>query len=258
MDTDRRRQLVNLIVFAVTVVVNGLAVALPLNGQTTGEISDLFPVLVTPANYVFAIWSVIYTLLLIFSIYQALPSRATDPALRAIGYLPALSGMLNTIWIFLWHFNVFLATVPVMVALLLTLIAIYVRLGIGTRPATSRAAALLVRVPWSVYLGWITIATIANVATTLYWLDWDRLGLAAESWAILTLVAGIGIAALNSLNRRDVAYGAVIVWAYVGIAVKQAETPLVVATALVGAGLIGLLASRSLLLTFRGGRVPSA
>lgn len=257
MPHDRRRQLVNLVVFVVTVVVNGLAVALPLNGQSTAEISDRFPVLVTPANYVFGIWSLIYTLLLAFSIYQALPSRAADPALRVIGYLPALSGMLNTTWIFLWHFNVFVATVPVMIGILVTLIVIYRRLGIGLRPATSRLETWLVRLPWSVYLGWITIATIANVSTTLHGLEWDGFGLAEQWWAVIVLGVGIAIAVTSAVRRRDVAFGLVIVWAYLGIAAKQNDTMVVATTALIGAAIAGLFAIRSLFLAIRPSGVPS-
>ncbi|MFO7533615.1 MAG: hypothetical protein R6W93_14240, partial [Candidatus Limnocylindrales bacterium] len=90
MDKDLRRQAVNVVSYVLTVIVNGLAVALPLNGLETGEISDRFPVLVTPAGYVFSIWSLIYLLLAAFTLYQALPSKRQQPELRAIGYLPAL------------------------------------------------------------------------------------------------------------------------------------------------------------------------
>jgi hypothetical protein len=254
MNPDRRRQLVNLAVFLVTVVVNGLAVALPLNGQSTAEISERLATLVTPANYVFSIWSLIYTLLLVFSVYQALPSRAADPALRRIGYLPALSGVLNTTWIFLWHYNVFALTVPVMVALLLTLIAIYLRLEIGRRPAASTAEALAVRLPWSVYLGWITIATIANVANVLVWLGWEPFEGAAPLWAVGVLAVGVAIAAANAVTRRDLAYGLVIIWAYVGIAVKQSDVTLVMVAALAGAVVVAALALWTLT---RSVRLPS-
>ena len=252
MHADRVRQLVNLAAFIVTVVVNGLAVALPLNGQSTAEISDRLATLVTPANYVFSIWSVIYTLQLAFTVYQALPSKAADPALRRIGYLPSVAGVLNTTWIFLWHLNVFALTVPVMLGILLTLIAIYLRLGIGRQAAASRAETFVVRLPWSVYLGWITIATIANVANVLVWLQWDGFGLSPQVWAVIVLVVGVAIAAANALTRRDVAYGLVIIWAYAGISVKQAVTQLVAGVAALGALVVAGLVVLSLVAVARG------
>jgi hypothetical protein len=242
MDPDRRRQLIILAAFVVTVVVNGMAVGLPLNGQSTAEISDRYHTLVTPAGYVFAIWSVIYLLQLVFSVYQALPDRRTDPWLRRIGYLPALVGILNAGWLVLWHYNAFALTVPVMVALLLTLIAIYLRLGIGERPVDGWLDLLAVRLPWSVYLGWITIATIANIATTLVWLEWDGFGIAPEAWAVAVLAVGVLIAAAVSLTRRDLGYALVIVWAYVGIAVEQVDVTLVAGGALGGAVIVAALA----------------
>ena len=238
MNPDRRRQAAVLGAYLLTVVVNGLAVALPLNGQSTADISARFPTLVTPANYVFGIWSVIYALLLVFSIYQALPGRATDPSLRAVGYLPAVAGILNSIWLVLWHYNVFALTVPVMVGILASLIVIHHRLGIGRRAASSWVEAITVRLPWSVYLGWITIATIANVATTLVWLAWDGFGIAPEIWAVATLAVGVAIAAAMSVTRRDLAYAVVIVWAYAGIAVKQADTTIVAGAAVAGAVIV--------------------
>ena len=245
MDSDRRRQLAILAAFVVTVVVNGLAVVLPLNGQSTAEISDRYSTLVTPAGYVFAIWSVIYLLLLAFSVYQAFPGQRANPALRAIGYLPAVAGLLNSTWLVLWHYNVFALTVPVMVGLLLTLILIYVRLGIGRQAPASQAERLAVRLPWSVYLGWITIATIANVATTLVWLQWDAIGIAPEAWAVAVLAVGVVIAAAVSATRRDLAYALVIVWAYVGIAVEQVDVVVVAGAAILGALVVAGLALRA-------------
>lgn len=238
MDLDRRRQLVVLVAYVVTVVVNGLAVALPLNGQSTAEISDRYATLVTPAGYVFSIWSLIYLLLLVFSVYQALPSQRTEPRLRAIGYLPAVAGALNAIWLVLWHYNVFALTVPVMLGLLVTLIVIHRRLGIGRAAPGSLAEAIAVRLAWSVYLGWITIATIANIATTLVWLEWDGFGVAPELWAVAVLAVGVAIAAAVAISRRDVAYSLVIVWAYVGIAINQADTTLVAGAAGIGAAIV--------------------
>jgi hypothetical protein len=234
MNRDTLRQWVNLIAYVGTVIVNGLATSLPLNGQTTGEISDRFPVYFTPANYVFAIWGVIYLGLLGFTVYQALPSQRGNPRLRRIGYLPALSGIFNTVWIFLWHYNIFELTVPLMLGILLTLIAIYLRLDIG-RTAVSNAERWLVNAPFSVYLGWITIATIANVTTLLYYLNWDGLGIAAEAWTVAILLIGAAIASTLILTRADVAYTLVVVWAYAGIVAKQFEAPIIAGTATLGA-----------------------
>jgi hypothetical protein len=208
---------------------NGLASALPLNGQTTGEISDRFDVYFVPAGYVFSIWGLIYLSLTAFAVYQALPRQRDNPRLRRVGYLFALSCAANVAWLFLWHYEVFPLTLAAMVALLLLLIAIYLRLGIG-RTEVPTVERWLVRVPFSIYLGWITVATIANATSLLDYLNWGGWGISEEAWAVIMLAAGAGITAAVSLTRGDIAYTLVIVWAFAGIAVKHAATP-VVATA---------------------------
>ncbi len=229
MKRDTLRQSVNLLAVIVTIAVNGLANTLPLNGQTTGEISDQFQVYFVPAGYVFSIWGLIYVGLATFAVYQALPAQRDSSRLRRVGYLFALSCLANIIWLFLWHYEVFLLTLVAMFALLLSLIAIYLRLGIG-RTQVSAAEKWLVRVPFSIYLGWITVATIANVTAVLDYVNWNGWGLSPEAWTVIMLVAGAGIASAVSLTRGDVAYMLVIMWAFAGIAVKHGGTP-VVATA---------------------------
>ena len=103
MKKDIVRQVVNLLATVATITINGLANALPLNGQTTGEISDRFDVYFVPAGYVFSIWGLIYLALSAFAVYQALPAQRENPHLRRIGYLFALSCVANSAWIFLWH-----------------------------------------------------------------------------------------------------------------------------------------------------------
>jgi cell division protein FtsW (lipid II flippase) len=238
MDRDVGRQIANVLAYVVTVVVNGLAVALPLNGNTTAELSDRFPVLVTPADYVFGIWTVIYILLGAFTVYQALPSVRQDADLRAIGYLPVAAAALNTSWIVLWHFEVFAATVPVMLALLATLILIHQRLrGVRTNGGAKR---WLVGLPFSVYLGWITIATIANISQMLYGAGFRGGPLSEEVWAVIVLAVGVALAAAMLLREADWAYALVIVWAYVGIAAKQ-DAPGAVWGALLGAAIVVVL-----------------
>jgi len=246
MNKDSLRQAVNTITFFATVVVNGLANALPLNGQTTAQISDRFPVYFTPANYVFSIWGVIYLLLLGFTIYQTLPSQRENPRLRRIGYLPALAGALNSGWIFLWHYNLFELTVPVMIGLLITLITIYLRLGIG-RASPALREKWLTNIPFSVYLGWITIATIANVTALLYYLNWNGLGISPEVWTVAILLIGAAIASALIFTRADIAYTLVIVWAFAGIVVKQSAVAIVAGTAALGALVVAAVLIATLL-----------
>ena len=236
---DIVRQVVNVVAVIGTLVVNGLANALPLNGLTTGEISDRFDVYFVPAGYVFSIWGLIYLGLIGFAIYQALPAQRENPRLRSVGYLFAFSCAANVAWLFLWHYEQFLWSVMAMVALLLSLILIYLRLGIG-RIEVSTAERWLVQVPFSVYLGWVTVATVANVTSVLDYVSWGGWGIAPQVWAVIMLVVGTGIATAVGLTRGDVAYMLVIVWAFVGIAVKHAATPTVAIAAWVTTGLVVL------------------
>ncbi|MGD2206905.1 MAG: tryptophan-rich sensory protein [Anaerolineae bacterium] len=234
---DIVRQIAVLLATLAVVIVNGLANALPLNGLTTGEISDRFDVYFVPAGYVFAIWGLIYLALIGYSIYQALPAQRENPRLRRIGYLYVLSCAANVAWLFLWHYEIFVWTIVAMVALLLFLIAIYLSLGIG-RTVVSTAENWLARIPFSIYLGWITVATIANATSLLDYLNWNGWGIAPEWWAVTMLVAATGIALAVSLTRGDVAYVLVIVWAFVGISVRHSDTPIVSITAALAAGFV--------------------
>jgi hypothetical protein len=243
MTADRTRQAVTVATFLVTVTINALANILPLNGLMTAEISDRFKVFVTPANYVFGIWGLIYVGQLAFTIDQARPSRATASVFRRIGYLPALAAALNSAWLVAWHYEVFAATVPIMLALLATLIVIHRRLrALDASSELGTVARWTTRVGFSVYLGWITVATIVNVAAVLDWAGAAPVFSPGDAWAAIVLGIGILIAALFVVRERDTAYGLVITWAYAGIAVKEADVPLVVAAAVAGAVIAALLA----------------
>ena len=234
------RQWINLIVTVATIIMNGLANAVPFNGQTTGEISDRYRVFFVPAGYVFSIWGLIYVALIGFSIYQLLPSNRDSVPLKRISPWYVVSCLANATWILLWHFELLTLTVPVMLVLLLSLIMIYQRLGIGR----SRACGVelwLSHIPFSIYLGWITVATVANVTTALYAQNWGGWGVAPTAWAVIMLAVAslITVAIINS--RRDLAYTLVILWAFIGIAVQHAATALV-------SGAAGVLAAAILVI----------
>jgi len=234
------RPWVNVVAVIATIVVNGLANALPLNGLTTGEISDRFQVYFVPAGYVFSIWGLIYLALIGFAVCQVLPAQRENPRLNRVGYLFAASCVANIAWLFLWHYEQFELTVVAMAALLALLIAIYLRLGIG-RAAVPAAEKWLVQVPFSIYLGWITVATVANVTSLLDYLNWGGWGLSPEAWAVIMLVVAGVIAAAVSFTRGDVAYMLVILWAFAGIGVKQGDTAVVSGAAWVMTALMGLV-----------------
>ncbi len=226
MSKDTWRQIANILSVAFTLTVNILASTLPLNGQNTGEISDRFQVFFVPAGYVFAIWGVIYIGWIAFAVYQALPAQKESPRLRKLGYLFALSGLLNAAWLFCWHYNQFALSVLVMLGLLGLLIASYLRLDVGRTPVGT-AEKWCVDVPFSIYLGWITVATVANVTDLLYYVNWNGFGIAPEIWAVIMILVASLVGLLMALTRRDAAYLFVLVWSFAGIAVKQAAVPMV-------------------------------
>ena len=238
--SDHLRPVVTVAVFVVTVAVNSLANIIPIGGHTTAEISDRFAVLVVPAGYVFSIWGLIYVLLGVFTVYQTLPSLRTDPLLRRLGWLPALTGLLNIAWILLWQNEQFAPTLPVMVGLLVTLAIIEIRIR-GDRIARTGAERWAVAVPFSVYFGWITVATIANAATVLAWAGFAGGGIDPAAIASAVLLVGLAIAIAMIARFRDPAYGLVIVWAYVGIVVKDSGSSLVQVVAGVAALVVAVV-----------------
>ena len=179
MRKDVVRQWINVLALVVTFAINSLAATLPLGGLTTGEISDLFPVYFTPADYVFRIWFLIYGALFGFIVYQALPSQRENPRLRRVGYL------------------------------------------------------------------------FVNATTVLNYLNWSGWGISPEIWTVIMLAAATIIGSLVSRTRGDAAYMLVLVWAFVGIAVKHAATPVVATAAWIAAVLVAVMMVVDMLLKRR-------
>lgn len=209
------RQIVIFLSIVGSIAVNVLATTLPLNGQTTQALSARFPVLVTPPGYVFSIWSVIYLGLIAYAIYQLLPAQRDSDELRRIAPWVLVGCAANAAWIVLWHYNQVLLTVPVMLTLLASLIAIF-----AVRDATPAtwARRWLVHTPFDIYMGWISVATIVNISVALYNLGWNDLG-AAAPWAIGVLAVGAALGVIIG-GWRSAAYGLAIIWAYNGIATR--------------------------------------
>jgi benzodiazapine receptor len=222
----------NIAAFIVTLIINGLAGTTLIGGRTTADVSNQYTTLITPAGYVFAIWGIIYVLLGVFLVYQALPSQKDKPFQAQISGLFILTCIFNIVWLFLWQ-NLLLPLSDVVIfAYLASLAAIYLRLTVGKSNRTLKEK-LAVEVPFSVYFGWVTIASIANVTVTLASVGWDGFGVAAETWAIIVLALALLIDLAIIATRRDVAYSVVFIWALAGIAVNQSAHSNIVLTAAV-------------------------
>ena len=244
-------QALNLLGFGVMVAVNYAANALPLNDLSTKELSSLYPSLFTPAGFTFSIWGLIYLSLLGFCIYQASgllsrPRGRNMLFLHDIGYWFFVSCLLNAGWIFAWHYTHVLLSLAIMVALLLVLIRIYLNLGVGDG-TTSFAQNLWVHVPFRLYLGWVTIATIANVSALLVHVGWNRWGLSEVFWTVVMIIAATLLTVGFLILRRDLVVSLVSLWALFGIAAERmaAAEPAAMTVAfssIVAMGVIGILA----------------
>jgi hypothetical protein len=236
--------ILNLLGFLGTVVVNALAVILPINNITTGELSDLYPNLFVPAGLTFAIWGLIYVLLGIFAIYPLIPSVRRDAQkvdfVQRIGPLFFISCLANIGWIFAWHYKIVALSLVLMLILFGSLLAIYLRLNIGKSEAP-KAEKYLVHLPFSVYLGWITIATIANATALMVNINWNAWGLGEQFWAVAVIIVGIAIALSILFTRKDIFYCLVVDWALLGILLKRLSVTAVPDQSVVIVTIVGLV-----------------
>lgn len=248
---SRTWQIVNLIAVFVTLGFNALSQILPLNNQTSAEIANRFTGnYFFPANYVFSVWSVIYIGLIAFGIYQALPSQRDNPLLARIGVWFVVSCAANCIWLFFFHYNLFPLSMIAMIVLLVSLIQIYRAI----RPAgiaPTRADTWCVRVPFSLYLGWITVATIANASYVLLDGGFNGFGIDFVTWGAIMIAIGGIIAGVFAYLNSDLAYAAVIVWAFAGIIGRYPDVGVVALPAGILAALVAIAALVAFFVTNR-------
>lgn len=230
----------NVLAFILTVIVNSLAGSTTIiGGKNTAQVSYMYPTLITPAGYVFSIWGIIYILLGVFVVYQALGSVQRKEFQKKIGWLFVLSCAANIAWLFLWQFEYLGLSIIFMFLLLASLSFIYLRLGIG-KSKVSKTEKLVVHLPFSVYLGWITIASIANVAVTLVSVNWDGFGISSTTWSALVIIVALLITLTVLATRKDVAYALVIIWALVGISVNQSGNQAIAMLTEIGAVIVAI------------------
>jgi translocator protein len=207
----------NFLGLLLVVIVNILANTLPLNGQTTGEISNRLNVLFTPAGYVFSIWGIIYLFLFIWVLRQLPKNRRNLPFYQSTSGLFLLTCMLNILWIFLWHYECFFYTVLVMIAFLITLIFVY-------KIVKSFHPPKIDVIPISIYLGWVSVALIANISYYLVYIQWNGWGISPVVWTVIMLWVAALLAGIFYMKEKDPYYVLVFIWALIGIGVKNQDS----------------------------------
>ena len=204
---------------------NYLANALPLNNKTTGELSDSFPNLFVPAGFTFSIWGIIYLLLLVYSIVQFTGSNQV--AISSISWFFGISCILNALWIVAWHYGKLPFSLIIMLGILVSLIYINI--------LTRELPLGIIKLSFGIYLGWICIATIANVTTLLVNYNWTGFSISEEVWTIIMIMTGALIGAISLYRLNNPFIGLSIVWAFIGIILKrQNDYRSIMITALIG------------------------
>jgi len=206
-------------------VVNALSVVVPLNGRTPGQISDALPSLFVPAGFTFTIWGVIYILLGALVVYTTLHlfkgSEGATPLIEEIAGLFVATCLANIMWVFTWQYGQVFLSMLSMTILLLLLMYSYQQLS---NAKLTTKEFFWVKVPISVYFGWITVATIANMSALLVSIDWKGFGISPDIWTAVMIVIATIISFIVAIKYFDIAYLAVIIWALVGISWKHLNT----------------------------------
>jgi hypothetical protein len=232
---------INIITFAIMILMNYLANAIPLGGKTTGELSAQYPNLFVPAGITFSIWGIIYLLLLGFIILQF--RTENKELVNSIGWLFAISCVLNSLWIVAWHYENPGLSMLIMIFLLLCLVLINHRIAAFTM-GLSRAA-------FGIYLGWICIAAIANATALLVAINWTGWGLTDELWAMAMVLAGALITILLLITYRNPFTGLAVIWALAGIIIAR-SWPDHLLIIIAAAGSIIVIAIIAAIITVRG------
>lgn len=207
------------LLYIAMVVVNFMANSLPINDRSTGEISDAYPNLFAPAGLTFSIWGLIYLLLAGFVVYLFLnKDKKTEELFKKINPFFIITSIANISWIFAWHYDYIGLSVLIMAVLLFSLIKIA---DILRKEQFTSVEKILIWAPFSVYFGWITVATIANITVFLVSINWDGFGIADHIWTVIILLIGALIGILRTLKDKNIAYGMVLIWAYLGILLKH-------------------------------------
>ena len=218
-------KIITSITYLLMVITNTLANILPINRVNTGQVSDSYPNLFAPSGLTFSIWGLIYVLLAIYTLYQIGLFQGDKRTVKfellsKINILFSISSIANVFWIFSWHYFMIPFSMLLIVFILICLIRIN---QLTSREQLTSKEKIFIRLPFSVYFGWITVATIANATTLLVHFGWKGFGISESIWAVLVIIIGMLIGSVTLFKNRDIAYGLVLIWAYLGIYIKHSS-----------------------------------
>lgn len=241
----KNKSVFNTIGLIIVIVINMLAVLLPINGKSTGQLSDQYPNLFTPVGITFSIWSVIYLSLLVFIIYQLWLAFSGRHPEELKNFMTRMKGwwlincLANTCWLLAWHYELVPLSALLMLLLLLSLLAIHRNFNIGPAPALPREK-VFIHLPFSLYLGWISIATLANITALMVYYGWDGTGISQITWAVLMIAVGTLLSLIMVLRRNNITYALVSIWAFYGILLKREQAAVMEETPVIHASVIAM------------------
>ena len=212
-------KILNTISFIVMIVINMLANILPFNNISTGAVSDSYPNLFAPAAVTFSIWALIYILLACFLIYQfGSVGRKKDEIIKKIGPYFAISSFANAAWMFSWHYKNILLSIILMIVMFISLGVIFFRIS---NTSLSDKEKIFVKLSFSIYFGWISVALIANFIVLSISFGFNALSLAGQICTVIAILVGMVVGVFVIIREKNVFYGLVFVWAYIGILIKH-------------------------------------
>ncbi len=224
----------NVVGFIAVLIVNYLANALPIGGMDTWALSDLYPNLFVPAGLTFSIWGLIYLMLGVFVVYQIVDvyKKQSKGIVQKIGIWFLLSCLANISWIFAWQYQQVALSLGIMLLFLVVLIVLSYKVSIGHKLG-KRWEKICVQVPFSLYLGWLSVATIANVTTLLVHIGWGMRGVSDVIWTTVVIVVAALLALMALYKNADIIYSLVVIWAFLWIIIKRLAVDPVYASSII-------------------------
>jgi len=229
LDKSKFLKWLNLASFLVSVAVNGLGASGKISGYAVGNVSDTYATKFTPTGWAFSIWGIIYTGLAGFVIWQMLPRNTENVTLWVdFGYLFLAANVVNSLWIVVWVQN---TDNCVIISCILLLLLLGIVMLMTTRAQTwardrpgGAVEFAVVDVTFSIYSGWLTVASTVNVTAALVAAKWDGSPWTDEGWSVLMACVAAAIFLAYVWRRQDGAYGLVYTWAALAIASANKET----------------------------------